>query len=98
MNWPDFSNPKFFYVVICFVETDDFAAQRERLEAIGKQSNVRLVVQPCPFEALEFLYRLDADLLSHQSGYDTQVFCKALTLNETVGKAVIDQIANHYHA
>src|SRR5262245_49527858 len=60
MNWPDFSNPKHFYVVICFVEADDFAAQRERLEVLGKQNNVRLVVQPCPYEALEFLYRLNA--------------------------------------
>jgi lipopolysaccharide biosynthesis protein len=56
------------------------------------------VVQPCPYEGIEFLHGIDADLLSHRSELNEHVFCKALTLKLQTSKEVIEKIAAHYHA
>lgn len=98
MKWPDFSNPQQMFVVVCFIEEEDLKTFRLDLEKLGNQRNVKLVVQPCPYEGIEFLYRIDSDLLSHRSGFDEHVFCKALMLKPTTPKATIEKITETYYA
>lgn len=98
MNWPDFSNPQKYYVIVCFIENADLTSMRGQLEQLGNQRNVTMIVQPTVYEAIEFLYRVDADLLSHVSGYDHHVYCKALSLQANTAKSTIDAIAQCYYA
>lgn len=98
MKWPDFSDPNIFYIVVCFVEAADLEHHRADLERLGSQRNIRLIVQPCPYEGIEFLYRIDGDLVSHRSGFDEQLFCKVLTLKRETPKASIDALSDHYYA
>ena len=86
------------YVVICFVHENDLATHQKKIEALGNQRNVSMVVQPCPYEGIEFLYRIDQDLLAHISEYDESMLWKVLVLSGQVGADVLKKIVDSYHA
>ena len=98
MKWPEFSNPKEQFIVVCFVQESDLASLTTDLEALGKQRNVKLIVQPCPYEGLEFLFQIDADLMGHLSSFDKELYWKALRINPKTPSDKVEKIAEHFHA
>ncbi len=98
MNWPDFSSLDCFYVIVCFVHEADWQHHQSVLEDLGNQRNVKLIIQPCPYEAIEFLFRIDSDLLSHLASFEKDIFWKALKLKKDTPKEVIETLAGDYHA
>lgn len=98
MALPDLKDIQRFYVVVCFVQEDDLDDQRLALESLGNQKNVKLVVQPCPYEGIEFLFRIEDDLLGHETVFDEAVLWKILALKKETPGDVMQAIADNYHA
>ena len=96
-HWPEFCDPRKKFVVAAFVQESDLDDLQEPLESLGKQRNVKLVVQPCPYEGIEFLFQIDSQLMSHLSSMDPQLFWKGLAIKPEVNDKTWLEIAEVYH-
>ncbi len=97
MNFSAFQDASKFFSVVLFIQEEDFDSRRTEIEALGKQKNVRLVIQPCPFEGIEFLYRVGHELIGHQVSVDNQVFWQAIELKRDTPPDVFARISEHHH-
>ena len=97
MNFDVFQDPKKKFSIVLFVQTNDFANKKLQIEGLGRQRNVRLVVQPCPYEGIEFLYRVADQLIGHHTSLDKEVFWQAIALAEDVPDDVFKRLSEHHH-
>ena len=97
MNFDAFKDPNQTFSIILFLQPADLDEKRPDLESLGKQRNVRLVIQPCPFEGIEFLYRVSAQLYGHQVSIDKDVFWQAIALKSNVPLDTLATISDHHH-
>lgn len=97
MQHPEFKNPNKHFVISVFIQEDDFTKEKESIEDLGNQKNIKLVVQPCPYEAIEFLYRVDFDLPNHFSSFEKAYFWQAIEVKSTQ-RENIEKISNVHHA
>lgn len=85
------------FSVVFLIQDQDLARWNADLERLGALPNVKLVVQPCPFEGIEFLYRVPLDLPEQAQSFDREVFWHALALPEaTADHRFADFCARHY--
>ena len=68
-----FKDAKRTFAVCLFIENSDLQKKMKILENLGNQRNVKLIVQPCPFEGIEFLYRISKDLVGHFQSLEKDV-------------------------
>ncbi|MEZ4820084.1 MAG: hypothetical protein R3A45_09395 [Bdellovibrionota bacterium] len=95
---PMFKDANKRFIVTLFIEEDDYRAHQKDFETWGNQKNIKLVVQPCPFEAVEFLYRIDFDIKGHANSFEKTYFWQALTLPRSISDAQVEKIAGIHHA
>ncbi len=97
MNNKLFTNPAKTFSVVLFIQEDTFHSMKMDLEAIGRQKNVKLVVQPCPYEGIEFLYQVELDLPHSHVSQEKEFFWHALELKRNLTPDDLEKIANHHH-
>ncbi|MCB0273026.1 MAG: hypothetical protein KDD46_08425 [Bdellovibrionales bacterium] len=95
---PIFHDPKKKFVITLFIQEEDFAQHKKDIETLGKQKNVKLVVQPCPFEAVEFLYRVDFNLKGQTNSFDKSYFWQSLTLKNDIADQEMQKISDAHYA
>lgn len=92
-----FSNPAKTFSVIMFIQEDTFRRLRGELELIGKQKNVKFVIQPCPYEGIEFLYQVELEMTNAHISQEKEFFWHALELKKGLTLDVLDKISEHHH-
>ncbi len=93
MEFQIFKNPKRLFAISLFIQQNDLQKNIKELETLGNQRNVKLVVQPCPYEGIEFLYRVNDNLIGHFFSLEKEVFWEAIELKEGTSKSVMDSIS-----
>lgn len=102
MNLDYFRDRSAYFVITLFVPEADIEEYRETIEELGRRRNVKLTVQPCPYEGIEFLYRICGDIEGHASSANTRdgdlhAFWVALKVKPGTPAAVIDKLAGHHY-
>ena len=97
MQWPEFRDIDRIFIVVCFVDEADISSKTKDLEKLGSQRNVRLVVQPCPYEAVAFLFGIDDDLIGHLRSLEKDLYWKSLALRADTPKEVVLDLTEKYH-
>ena len=92
-----FSNPSKTFSVVMFIQEDTFRRMRKELEVFANQRNVKFVVQPCPYEGIEFLYQVELDLTHAMVSQEKEFFWHAIELKKNLGADVLDKISTHHH-
>lgn len=98
MTWEELKDPARLYSVVLFVQPDDLARRKADIEELGRYRHIRLVVQPCPFEGIEFLYRVAEELIGHVVSMETDVFWQGIALKpETPKEEFVKVSEQHYN-
>jgi hypothetical protein len=97
VNTSFFSDPKKKYCVALFLESEVLERMRKDVERLGAQKNVHLTVQPCGYEAVEFLTRIAHQLIGHESNVEKELFWQALVLKSETPTDVWKRIAEHQY-
>ena len=97
MNFDIFQDASHVFSLVLFVQPDDFDGKRGQIEKLGNQKNIQMVVQPCPYEGIEFLYRVSEGLIGHHTSIDKEVFWQAIELRGDVTEQIRKQISKHHH-
>lgn len=96
MEFNLFKSGKRIFVITLFIEKDELERKIKELESLGSQKNVTLIVQPCPFEGIEFLYRVSKDIAGHFVSLEKDVFWEAIEIIPGTPKGIIDDVAVHH--
>lgn len=97
MDFTLFKDPKLNFIVTVFVDKDSFERRKRELENLSNQKNVRLVVQLCPYEGIEFLYRIVDTLNGHYHSIDKELFWEAIEIKSDTTKEIRDNMAEAHH-
>ena len=97
MNFDIFSDSTKRFSIVLFVQADDFKSKRGDVEQLGARPNVKLVVQPCPFEGIEFLYRVAVELPGQLISADHDVYWHALRLKAETPEAEFLKITEQHY-
>lgn len=97
MDSKTFSNPAKTFSVILFIQEDTFRRMRRDLETLGKQRNLKIVVQPCPYEGIEFLYQVQLNIPNSHTSLEKEFFWHALELKKNLAADVLEKISGHHH-
>lgn len=97
MAWENFKDPSKRYSVVLFVQESDFKARQKEIEQLGNQRNVRLVVQPCPYEGIEFLSRVGHQLVGSEVSTEKDLYWLSITLKGDVPDATFQEISTQHY-
>lgn len=97
MNSKTFQNAAKAFSVILFIQEDTFQSMRREIEELGKQSNVKFVVQPCPYEGIEFLYQVDLDFQNSIISEEKEFYWHAIELKRNTPAETLEKISIHHH-
>ena len=93
-----FQNASKAFSVVIFIQESTFESLRRDLEALGNQRNVKLVVQPCPYEGIEFLYQVDVNFPNGHLSQEKEFFWHALEFKRNVAADILDKASKHHHS
>lgn len=85
------------YSLVVFIQENDVEKYKADLEKIGQSSKIKLVVQPCPFEGVEFLYRTPLDMPGQMVSLEKDLFWHALPLNPELSESEFARFSTHHH-
>jgi hypothetical protein len=91
-----FSNPKRAFAIALFIDGVALKEKGAQLERLNNQRNVKLIVQPTPFEGIEFLYRIDEPGGNHRS-LEKDLFWEAIELKPDTPQETLELIADSQH-
>lgn len=92
-----FQNPAQTFSVIMFLQEDTFRNLQKDIEMFGKQKNIKLIVQPCPYEAIEFLYQVNLEFPKSFESEEKEIFWHAIELKRNLPAEILDKISVHHH-
>ncbi len=92
-----FSNNNRTFVVTIFIQDETLKKNQPFLTKLGKSKNIKLTIQPCHYEAIEFLYHISNQLSGHFKSLERDVFWEALELKKNTPEEVIDIISNYHY-
>jgi hypothetical protein len=92
-----FQNPAQTFSVIMFLQEDTFRNLQKDIEMFGKQKNIKLIVQPCPYEAIEFLYQVNLEFPKSFESEEKEIFWHAIELKRNLPLETLDKISVHHH-
>ncbi len=92
-----FQNPAQTFSVIMFLQEDTFRNLQKDIEMFGKQKNIKLIVQPCPYEAIEFLYQVNLEFPKSFESEEKEIFWHAIELKRNLSAETLDKISVHHH-
>ncbi len=91
-----FNNPQKKFSIVIFLQPKDLEEKKGEIEQLGKQGNVKLVVQPCPYEGIEFLYRIPVDLPGHRVSIDKEVFWQSIEVQGDIPADQFSELSKHH--
>ncbi|MFH1262674.1 MAG: hypothetical protein V1495_04420 [Pseudomonadota bacterium] len=97
MNFDAFADTTNRYSIVLFIQSGDLERKRREIERLGEASHVKLVVQPCPFEGIEFLYRAALELPGQEISIDQEVYWHALVLTSETPEAQFNKISDQHY-
>lgn len=97
MNFDLFQDASKRFSIILFVQLGDFESKRGEIEKLGAQPHVKVVVQPCPFEGIEFLYRVAVELPGQQISIDREIYWHAIALKAGTPDAQLGKISDQHY-
>lgn len=80
-----------------FLQEDTFRNLQKDIEMFGKQKNIKLIVQPCPYEAIEFLYQVNLEFPKSFESEEKEIFWHAIELKRNLPLETLDKISVHHH-
>ncbi len=92
-----FQHPAQTFSVIMFLQEDIFRNLQKDIEMFGKQKNIKLIVQPCPYEAIEFLYQVNLEFPKSFESEEKEIFWHAIELKRNLPLETLDKISVHHH-
>ncbi|MFH1729690.1 MAG: hypothetical protein ABIA04_14865 [Pseudomonadota bacterium] len=92
-----FGDPLRKFVITLFIDNEALQRKVKTLEKLDNQRNVKLVIQPTPYEGVEFLYRIADSLGGHFKSLEKDLFWEAIEVNNETPKNIMDEIANVQH-
>ena len=92
-----FQNPARSFSVAMFIQEDTFRNLRKDIEQFGNQKNIKLVVQPCPYEAIEFLYQVNLEFPNSFESEEKELFWHAIEFKKPLPLGILDRISVHHH-
>lgn len=92
-----FNNPSKTFSVVMFIQEDTLRRIRRDVEAVGNQRNLKFVVQPCPYEGIEFLYQAELHFPHDHVSQEKEFFWHAIELKKGLPVDVLDEISLHHH-
>ena len=98
MNLKPFSDLSRCFSVVLFVQPGDIEGLKREMERLGGQRNVNLIVQPCPYEGIEFLCQVSGDLVGHQVSMEKELFWHTVELKEDTPRHILSELSGHHHA
>jgi len=97
VNLDQFSDDSKCFSVVLFVQPEDIKLKEGVIKKCGDQKNVRLVVQPCPYEGIEFLYRVSLDIPGHQTSVDTDIFWQSIAVRQNIPNEAFSKLSKHHY-
>jgi hypothetical protein len=98
MNNQQFGDSSKKFSIVLFVEEDVLSNIEYDVTKLGQQRNVMLVVQPCPFEAIEFLFRVNFDFPNGHTSLETDFFWHALEFPASLPSPALEKISQQHYA
>jgi|GEM_PF-5060156 len=86
------------FVVSLFIQEIDFKQFEKTFTMLGNQKNIQMLVQPCPFEAVEFLCRIDFDIKGHVNSQSKVYFWQAIEVPALIEEKLWKKISDIHHA
>lgn len=83
--------------MICFVQEGDLQKRQESLRQLGNMEHVKLIVQPCAFEGIEFLYRVPMDIPGQLVSFDREIFWHAVPLSKKTSMEDFSKFSKHHY-
>ncbi len=80
-----------------FIQEDTLQRIRREIEQLGKQKNLKFVVQPCPYEGIEFLYQVDLDFPNSIVSEEKELFWHAIELKRNLSVETLEEFSTHHH-
>lgn len=97
MNLDCLLNTNHRYSVVVFMDEKDVVKHQAQLEKWGALKHVQMVVQPCPFEGIEFLFRFHFDFEAQLLSADQEVFWHALKLSPATEPSKMKNISEQHY-
>ena len=97
MNFDLFADESKRFSIVLFISASDLEKRRGEIEALGERSHLRLVVQPCPYEGIEFLYRVDVELPQQKISIDREVYWHSIELRKTTPDDQLNKISDQHY-
>ena len=97
MNFEVFADRSRKHSVVFFVQENDLGAYEADLKALGDHPNVNLVVQPCPYEGIEFLCRAPIELPRQVQSLERDVFWHALSPANALDEKRFAEFCSHHY-
>ena len=97
MNNSLFNNPTRYFSIVLFLDHKALEEHQKKLEQLSNQKNVKLIVQPCGFEAVAFLYHIEHEILGHFESSENSLFWKAIEIKKPEDSTTLEKVAAAHH-
>ena len=98
MKSDEFKDLDHKFAVVAFVQQGSLDDVRADLEKLDSQRNVHLIVQPVPYEGIEFLFQIEEKLAGHFSRLEESLYWRSIRLEGDADQEIVMKTANHLHA
>ncbi|HMQ10162.1 MAG TPA: hypothetical protein PKC21_06020 [Oligoflexia bacterium] len=68
--------------VVVFCQEVNISALTEKLKGLEQSNYIKIIIQPCPYEGIEFLFRTSIDLPQTFLGKETDFFWQGLLIKD----------------
>ncbi len=83
--------------VIVFLQESDFDKNKSDIEKLSNKPNVHVVLQPCPYEGIEFLYQFEFDIENGKISTQKDMFWHAIAFMRILDENELQQFSNVHH-
>jgi hypothetical protein len=97
VNFDIFLDTSKHFSIVLFIQSDALERKRGEIERLGEAAHVKLVVQPCPFEGIEFLYRVSVELPGQKVSIDREVYWHAIELKGDTPENQFRKISDQHY-
>jgi hypothetical protein len=97
VNFELLENRAFRFSIVLFVLPEDLASRRGEIEQLGSRPNVKLIVQPSPFEGIEFLHRVGVEFPAQVIGIDPETYWHAIRLKKDLPADRFEEIKERHY-
>ena len=83
--------------VVCLLQETDLPKMQQTLSELGSLDHVKLVVQPCAYEGIEFLYRVPLDIPGQWTSFDREIYWHAVPISKKTSTDDFSKFSLHHY-